>query len=153
MTTFDIQAQEFLAQEHIAVAGVSRKKQNAANLIYRTLRKSGHQVFAVNPHSEMLEGDKCYPNLKALPEDIGGLVVVTRPEMTEQIMRECVEVSMPRVWMHNNTFMPSSVSDDAVELGRQNGLVVISGGCPMMFLEIGHKCMRWVLGVTGRLPE
>lgn len=153
MTTFEMQAQEFLAQERIAVAGVSRNKNNAANLIFRALRKSGHQVFAINPQAEMLEGEKCYPNLEALPEKMDGLVIVTRPEMSEEIMRECVDVNIPRVWMHNNTFLPSSISDDAVETGRQNGIEVIAGGCPMMFLELGHKCMRWVLGVAGRLPN
>jgi hypothetical protein len=33
---------------------------------------------------------------------------------------------------------------------------VIAGGCPMMFCEpvdIGHKCMRWIIDVTGGFSE
>jgi hypothetical protein len=48
------------------------------------------------------------------------------------------------------------VSDEAVTLGREKGMTLIAGACPMMFLpgaDIGHRCMRWVLGVTGGLPK
>jgi predicted CoA-binding protein len=42
-------AEEFLAQPRLAVAGVSRDRKQPANLIYRRLRATGHQVFAINP--------------------------------------------------------------------------------------------------------
>jgi predicted CoA-binding protein len=53
---------EFLAQKRIAVAGVSRNNSHhpAGNLIYRWLKKTGHEVFAVNPHMQTFEGDRCY---------------------------------------------------------------------------------------------
>ena len=54
--------EDFLAQKRIAVAGVSRSDKAApANLIYRKLRDTGHQVFPVNPNAEKVEGDACYP--------------------------------------------------------------------------------------------
>ena len=34
--------------------------------------------------------------------------------------------------------------------------IAIAGACPMMFLpgtDIGHRCMRWLLGLTGGLPK
>jgi predicted CoA-binding protein len=153
MTTFNTMAQDFLAQERIAVAGVSRTPQNTANLIYRKLRDTGHQVFAVNPNAENVEGDACYPDLKAIPDGVDGVVIVTRPELTEQIVHDCADAGINRVWMHNSTFAPSSFSDTAAQFCHQNGITVIEGGCPMMFLEFGHKCMRWVLGMMGRLPK
>jgi uncharacterized protein len=48
------------------------------------------------------------------------------------------------------------VSEEAVSLGREHGVGVIAGGCPMMFLhgaDIGHRCMRWMLNLTGGLPK
>jgi predicted CoA-binding protein len=154
MSTFNTKAQEFLAQERIAVAGVSRAKTDAAaNGIYRKLRESGHQVFPINPNAEEIEGDTCYPNVQSIPGGVDGVVIITRPELTEKIVEDCVAANVPRVWMHDNTFMESSVSQTAVETCRENDIVVIDGGCPMMFLEFGHKCMRWMLGMMKRLPE
>ncbi len=152
MMSFKMKAEEFLAQERIAVAGVSRKSEQTANGIYRTLRDRGYKVFAVNPNADTAEGDPCYANMQAIPGGVDGAMIVTKPELTEQIVQDCVEAGVPRVWMHNNTFMASSVSDTAVQYCRDNNITVIDGGCPMMFLDFGHKCMRWVLGAMGRLP-
>lgn len=151
--SFKEKAQDFLAQERIAVAGVSRTSEQTANLIYRALRKNGHQVFAVNPNTDMAEGDPCYPNMQAIPGGVDGAVIVTKPALTEQIVRDCAAAGVPRVWMHDNTFAAGSVSEAATQFCHDNNITVIDGGCPMMFLDFGHKCMRWMLGAMGRLPK
>jgi predicted CoA-binding protein len=153
MSQFDTLANEFLAQERFAIAGVSRSPDRTANAIYRTLRDKGYAVFAVNPNAVTIEdGDPCYANMQAIPGGVDGAIIVTKPEITEQVVQDCVAAGVPRVWMHNNTFMDSSVSDKAAAVCRENDIVVIDGGCPMMFLDFGHKCMKWVLGIAGRLP-
>lgn len=153
MSQFDNMAKEFLSQERIAVAGVSRSEDGTANSIYRVLRDKGYSVYAVNPNAEEVEGDPCFPNMQAIPGKVDGVIIVTKPEITEQIVQDCVAADVPRVWMHNNTFMDSSVSDKATAVCRENDIVVIDGGCPMMFMDFGHKCMKWVLGISGRLPS
>lgn len=153
MSQFDEMAEEFLSQRSIAVAGVSRSKDGTANGIYRVFREKGYEVFAINPNTDRAEGDPCYPDIKSLPHPVDGIMLVTRPDISEGIVSQCVEEGVPRVWMHNNTLMPSSVSDKATQMCRQNGIKVISGGCPMMFFDTGHKCFKWILGALGRLPE
>ncbi len=146
-------AQEFLAQKRIAVAGVSRTGASAANGIYDKLKATGHTVFAVNPKASKIGADPCYPNLAAIPGGVDGVVIVTTPEVTEQVVQQAIEAGVKRVWMHNA--MGSSVSQAAVDLGRQNGLTVIAGGCPMMFqapVDFGHLCLKWYCRATGRLP-
>ena len=42
-----------------------------------------------------------------------------------------------------------SVSAAATDYGRQHGITVIDGGCPLMFgptADLGHKVMRVVYG-------
>jgi uncharacterized protein len=153
MSAFDTLAQDFLAQKRIAVAGVSRNPQQTANMICKSFRNKGYQVFSVNPNADTLEGEPCYPNLQSIPGGADGVIIITKPELTDQIVRDAIEANVPRVWMHNNTFMPGSASDYAIQYGRENGLTVISGGCPMMFFDFGHRCMKWVLGAMGRLPN
>jgi predicted CoA-binding protein len=156
-STLTAKVDEFLACKRIAVAGVSRDKGHhpVGNLIYDRLKKSGHDVFAVNPHMESFEGDRCYPDVRSIAGGVDGVVVITRPEATEQVVRDCRDAGVRRVWMHQSVAKGSSVSPAAVEFCRQNDIRVIAGACPMMFgpgVDFGHKCMRLYLQVTGGLP-
>jgi len=156
-TTLDSSVHDFLAQKRIAIAGVSRDNAGhaAANLIYRRLKSTGHHVFAVNPHMQTFEGDRCYPSLQSIPGSVDGVVIVTKPETTERIVHDASEAGVRRVWMHKSMAKGSSVSQEAVEFCRRHDISVIPGACPMMFVEgadFGHTCMRWVLKLTGGLP-
>ena len=156
-TTLETKVRDFLAQKRIAVAGVSRDKRNhpAGNLIYQRLKKSGHDVFPVNPNMRTFEGDRCYPDLQSIPGGGDRVVIVTRPEVTERIVRQCGDAGVRRVWMHRSIGKGSSVSPEAVEYCRQRDITVIAGACPMMYgdnVDFGHTCMRWILRLTGGLP-
>ena len=145
---------EFLGQERIAVTGVSRSpKDHGANVVYKRLRDRGYTVFAINPNADEVEGDPCYADLKSVPGDIEGVVIATSPHHAEATMREVVDLSIGRVWMHRGPGA-GSVSEEATRYGREHGVVVIDGGCPLMFdptADTGHKFMRLV-GV-GKMPK
>lgn len=152
MLTLKEAAQEFLAQKRIAVAGVSRSGDTAANAIYKKLRDSGYEVFPVNPNAAEVEGDRCYPTLAAIPGGVEAVVIATHPNVTEQVVRECATLGIKRLWMHRS-FGQGSVDDEAVRLCAELGLSVIPGSCPLMFCEpvdMGHKCLRWFLQVSGK---
>ena len=156
-STFQARVDDFLAQKRLAVAGVSRDDSHhpVGNLICRRLKKTGHAVFPVNPHMQTFDGDRCYPDLRSIPGGVEGVVIVTRPETTERIVRDCSEAGVPRVWMHQSLGKGSSVSREAVEYCRQHDISVIAGACPMMYgagVDVGHTCMRWILKLTGGLP-
>lgn len=144
---------DFLAQKRIVVAGVSRTPSQPANAIYRRLRDAGYEVAAVNPVATEVEGDPCYADLASVPGPVDGVMMATAPDATLEVARACADLGVPRVWMHRS-FGDGSVSDEAAELCRSRGMSVIVGGCPMMFVEpvdVFHKCVRWVLGVRGRI--
>jgi hypothetical protein len=155
MATRDELVKDFLAQKRIAVAGVSRTKQDAANLIYQKLRGAGYEVYAINPNADTVEGDQCYPDLKSTPQPADALVVVNKPEVVEKLVREADAAGIRRVWMHRSP-MGNSVSKEAVQYCQEHNMAVIAGGCPMMFcppVDFGHKCMRWFMGAFGALPK
>ncbi len=149
-------AAEFLEQRRIAVTGVSRSPGNhGSNVVYQRLRQRGYEVFAVNPNADTVEGDRSYPDLRSIPDGVDGVVVGTRPENAMQTVRECVDLGIKRVWMHRGPG-PGSVSPEAAEYGRQHGITVIDGGCPLMFdptADAGHKVMRAVFTLTGKVPR
>jgi predicted CoA-binding protein len=147
-------AGQFLANKRIAVTGVSRTpKGHGSNVVYQRLRQRGYEVFAVNPNANEVEGDRCYQDLKSIPGGVQAVVIGTRPEIAEDTMRECAELGIKQVWMHRGPG-PGSVSDAATRYGRQHGITVIDGGCPLMFgptADFGHKIMRLVY--AGKVPK
>jgi predicted CoA-binding protein len=149
-------ASEFLAKHRIAVTGVSRTPRNhGSNVVYQRLRARGYEVFAINPNASVVEGDRCYPDLKSVPGGVEAVLIGTRPELAEATVRECAELGITHVWMHRGPG-PGSVSATATRYGREHGITVIDGGCPLMFDptgDFGHKAMRFVFSLTGKVPS
>lgn len=149
-------ARDFLSNKRIAVTGVSRSPQDhGSNVVYKRLRERGYEVFAVNPNTESVEGDRSYPNLKSIPAPVEAVVIGTRPETADGTMRECVELGIKHVWMHHSVG-GSSFSATAAAYGRDHGVTVIPGGCPLMFDPVsdgGHKAMKFWLTLTGVVPR
>jgi uncharacterized protein len=149
-------ATEFLANRRVAVTGVSRKpKGHGSNVVYQRLRARGYEVFAVNPNADEVEGDPSYHDLRSIPGGVEAVVIGTRSEIAEETMRECAELGIRHVWMHRGPGA-GSVSKTAADYGRQQGIVVIDGGCPCMFdptADLGHKAMRIMLTLSGSVPR
>ncbi|HSW28066.1 MAG TPA: CoA-binding protein [Longimicrobiales bacterium] len=153
MTHMPDTVRDFLAARRIAVAGVSRDANQPANLIYRRLRDTGHQVVAVNPAATEVEGDPCWPDLASVPDAVDAVVVATPPAVAPAVVRAAADRGVPLVWMHRS-FGEGSVSPEAVALCRERGIRVIVGGCPMMYcgrVDPVHRCMRWILDLGGRI--
>jgi predicted CoA-binding protein len=149
MQTIDEAASAFLANKRVAVTGVSREpKSHGSNSVYKRLRERGYDVFAVNPNAQEVEGDRSYPDLRSIPGGVEAVVIGTRPERAENTMRECAELGIKHVWMHRGPGA-GSVSPEATDYGRMQGITVIDGGCPCMFgptADFGHKIMRRLYG-------
>ena len=154
MQSINQAAAVFLASRRVAVTGVSRTPQtHGANNVYRRLRERGYQVFAVNPNTDQVEGDRCYQDLKSIPGGVQAVVIGTRPGIADDTIRECAELGITRVWMHRGPGA-GSVSAAATSYGRAHAITVIDGGCPLMFAptaDLGHKIMRLVY--AGHVPK
>ena len=151
MSEIDSLVQDFLSQKKIAVVGISDKRETGCNLAYHKFKDAGYAVTAVNPRLTSFEGDPCYPDLKSIPDKPDAVFILANPGVSEQIVRECVDLGVQHVWMHclmgtkpGMGAQMTSVSPEAVRLCRENGVKVIPGGCPNQFLkpDFGHGMMR-----------
>ena len=134
-------------------SGRRSPKDHGANVVYKRLRDRGYTVFAINPNADEVEGGPCFHDLKSVPGGVEGVVIGTSPHNAEATMREAVDLSIGRVWMHRGPGA-GSVSDEATRYGREHGVVVIDGGCPLMFeptADFGHKVARLVF--TRNVPK
>lgn len=160
MKKLDNLVEDFLAQKKIAVVGVSDKRDTGCNLAYKNFKQNGYQVYAVNPRISSYEGEACYADLKAIPEKVDAVFILTSPKVTEQVVQQCVELGIKHVWMHCMMGTKpglgagtTSVSPSAVEMCNANGIAVIPGSCPNQFLkgDFGHALMRRLWGMFGFL--
>ncbi|MCK6540477.1 MAG: CoA-binding protein [Anaerolineales bacterium] len=160
MAKLDIMVQDFLAQKKIAVVGTSDKRDTGCNLAYNKFKENGYQVYAVNPRISTFDDAPCYPDLKSIPEKPDAVFILANPKVTDLIVRQCVDLGIKRVWMHcmmgvkpGLTPGMTSVSQEAVELCKANGITVIPGSCPNQFLkpDFGHAMMRGLWRLFGFL--
>jgi uncharacterized protein len=142
---------EFLAQEALAVVGVSRTGKGFGNTAVRELRGAGYRVHPVHPSAAVIQGLACSRDLASLPEPVGGVLVVVPPEQAEMVAREAVAAGIRRVWMQQGASSPR-----AIEYCAANGIEAVHGECILMFLERGpaiHRLHRSLRRLLGRLPR
>jgi len=156
MTPIKQAAAEFLTHQRVAVTGVSRDGANhGSNVVYQRMRDRGYVVFPVNPNAETVEGDTAYPDLASIPGGVEAVVIGTAPQHAMGTMREAADLGITHVWMHRS-FGGGSVEHGATTYGREHGITVIDGGCPLMFgptADGGHKFMKVLLGMTKHVPK
>jgi predicted CoA-binding protein len=143
--------QKFLSLKTIAVVGVSRNKDKFGNMIFRELRSKGYKVLAVNPNADMVEGERCYPGLGALPEKPDGVVLVIPPQETLNLIHEAAQLGIEYIWLQQGA---NSLKGE--ELCKEMNLKFVSGECIFMYLdpvESIHAFHRFFKRLFGKMPK
>lgn len=138
------QATAFLSAGRIAVVGASNEPKNFGHTIVEALTDHGIDAVAVHPEAISVAGRPCYPDLQSIPDAVDGVIVMVPKDGALQVVRDCMEREIPRVWLFKGAG-PGSVSDEAVRFCDDHGISVVAGACPLMFLEpVGsfHKMHR-----------
>ncbi len=142
---------EFLALKAIAVVGVSRNKDKFGNAIYRDMKSKGYKVMAVNPKLDMVEGDRCYAGLGALPEKAEGVIICINPLETVSVIEEAARLGIKYIWLQQG----ANSSEGEVKC-QELGLNLVSGECIFMFLEpvtSVHAFHRFFVKLFGKMPK
>jgi predicted CoA-binding protein len=71
-----------------------------------------------------VDGERCYARVTEVPGPIDGVIVVTPPAVTEEIVRECTKKGVRRMWMQ-----PGTESEEAIALCRDNNIAVVHDVC------------------------
>ena len=143
------QVEEFLGARRVALVGASRSGKKFGNMAARHLRGKGYQVYSIHPEVDTIDGERCYHNLKEIPEPVEDLLVVVRPEQSQKVVREAAEAGIKRIWLQQG-----AESTEAIEFCRQQGISVIHGECILMFADPTgpHKLHRWIWKLLRKLP-
>jgi predicted CoA-binding protein len=87
-----------------AVIGANNNPDKFGNIIYRKLKSEGYTVYPVNPLSDDVDGDRCYPNLASLPEKPAVLDMVVSPKRGKAFIEEAAELGIKNIWLQPGTF-------------------------------------------------
>lgn len=107
-----------------AVIGATQKKEKFGFKVFKALIDENKIVYPINPNYSEILGIKCFSSLKELPEKPNVVVTIVKPEITESIVKECLELGIRNVWMQ-----PGSESQKAIELCKRNNINVIYDAC------------------------
>jgi uncharacterized protein len=132
MTTL-LDVQEFLALHRLAVVGVSRNQRDFTRALFRELLGRGYDVVPVNPNVREMEGIACFASLSDVTPPVEGALLMTKPNVTDEVVRECAQAGIHRVWMYRAGGQ-GAVSPAAAEFCARNGIHVVRGEWPFMFL-------------------
>lgn len=146
---------DFLKQKRVAVVGVSRNSKDFTRVMFRELVKRGYDAIPVNPNADEIEGRQCYARLQAITPPADGALLMTSPEQSEEVVRDCAEAGISRVWMYRAAGQ-GAVSPKAVSFCDANGIRVVPGHCPYMFwpdAAFFHRLHGFVAKLTGTYPK
>ena len=146
-------ARDFLRMNRVALIGASDDPKKFSNTIYKELKGHGYDVVAVNPNADRVDGDPCYSDLALVTPPVEGAIVMVAADSAARAVQDCINAGIDSVWLFKG-FGPSSVSPEAVALCESNGVQVVEGACPLMFLEPvtwGHRVHRSMRHLAGSL--
>ncbi|MEI9977350.1 MAG: CoA-binding protein [Ignavibacteriota bacterium] len=127
------QIQEFLGQKRLAVVGVSRNPKDFTRSVYAELLRRDYDVVPVNPEAPDIAGRRCYAHVTEIEPPVDGALLMTKPAVTDRVVQECQAAGIRKIWMYRATGS-GAVSTAAVRYCAANGMSVVAGECPFMFL-------------------
>ncbi len=130
MSTFenpsDVTIREILATPRtIAVVGCSPDPDRDSYRIAALLKARGHKVIPVNPSCQEILGERCFANVRDIPEPVEMVDVFRRPEFVEQIADEAIAVGAKILWLQLEV-----INEPAARKAQDAGLTVVMDRCP-----------------------
>ncbi len=111
----------------VAVVGANDHPGKYGYTIYRDLKSKGYRVLPVNPNRETVDGDPCYRSLADLPVRPTLVNIVTPPNVTLNVIKECERLGIHHVWLQ-----PGSESPEVLDYLSHGSLNYLAQACIMV---------------------
>lgn len=108
----------------IAVVGLSADWYRPSYFAAKYMQEHGFRVIPVNPKYDEILGEKCYPNLKAIPEPVDIVDVFRKPEDCVPIAQDAVAIGAKVLWLQLGV-----VNEQAAQIAQAGGLEVVMDRC------------------------
>ena len=108
----------------IAVVGLSPKPHRPSHRVASYLMEVGYSIIPVNPGQDIILGQTCYPNLRAIPGPVDLVDIFRRQEEILPIVDDAIDIGARFIWMQEGI-----VNEEAATKAETAGLEVIMDRC------------------------
>jgi len=114
----------------IAIVGLSDKPERDSHQVAAYLQAHGYRVIPVNPMVSEILGEKSYPSVSSIPEQIDVVDVFRKPDAVMEIVEDAIQAGASAVWLQLGV-----VNLEAAGRAAEAGLQVVLDRC----MKIEHK--------------
>lgn len=119
-----------LSARTIASVGLSSNQEKESYGVASYLKEQGYRVIPVNPTATEILGEKAYPDLQSVPEEIDVVQVFRKPEDVPPVVDDAIKAGAKVIWMQEGI-----VNEAAAQKAREAGLQVVMDAC----MRASHK--------------
>ena len=110
--------------KRVAIVGLSADWSRPSNFVAKYLLEHGFEVIPVNPKYDEILGQRCYPDLAAIPTPVDIVDLFQRPERVPPFVDAAIDIGAKVVWMQLGI-----VHEEAAAKARAAGLEVVMDRC------------------------
>jgi predicted CoA-binding protein len=111
--------------KNVAIVGISNKEDRASYQVAKWLQENSHfTLFFVNPVIDEVLGQKTYPSLADIPEQIDMVDVFRKAEDCPSVLEKALAIGAKSIWLQ------LGISNDEVAAkGSEAGMKVVMDRC------------------------
>ncbi|HET9306860.1 MAG TPA: CoA-binding protein [Candidatus Sulfotelmatobacter sp.] len=147
--------EDFVAQKRIAMIGASRDPKSFSIMLFKEFTRRGYDIVPVNPKTPNVQGQTCYARVQDIQPPVEAALLITAPAATERAVADCANAGIRRIWIFAANGK-SPLSQKTLDSYQEQGIKIIAGQCPYMFLPGSggvHRFHGFVRKITGRYPQ
>jgi predicted CoA-binding protein len=110
----------------VAMVGLSSNPERPSHRVARYLKEQGYRIIPVNPRETEVLGEKCYPDLCAVPEPIEVVDIFREAKTVPRVVAQAMYAGAKVIWMQEGI-----VHQAAAARARQAGMAVVMDRCMM----------------------
>jgi predicted CoA-binding protein len=119
------QLRRILKENHtIAIVGLSADWYRPSYFAAKYMQEHGFKIIPVNPKYTEILGEKCYPDLKSIPEKVDMVDVFRKSADCAPIAKEAVAIGAKVVWLQLGV-----ENDEAKAIAESGGLEFVQNRC------------------------
>jgi signal transduction histidine kinase/predicted CoA-binding protein len=121
----------------IAVVGISAQPERPAYSVPAYLQVQGYRIIPVNPSLSSVLGEKAYPDLHSVRDQVDTVLIFRRSEAVPAIVEAAIEIGAACVWMQEGV-----VNQSAALAAQAAGLKVVMDSC----MRTSHRRLKPIAG-------
>lgn len=110
----------------IAIVGLSPKVDRDSNRVGKYLQSQGYKIIPVNPTQNQILGEKSYPSLLDIPQQIDAVDIFRKSEAVPEIVNEAINKGTSVIWMQLGV-----VNNEAAKDACEANIKVVMNKCMM----------------------